>query len=178
VTGWARHRETCDAYPSWNIPIWDYLGVHKVLDFEKHWTDNADAGWAVIELPSAVRNHLIEHGPETSPLPPDVVMPPSKASTSFEDDSDEFEVEAAWDELVALRDAPTASPWTGDGSASAQPLPHQAELISRVVSTYSRGYLFADEVGLGKTVEAGMILRELFTSGRAKKALLLVPASV
>src|SRR5699024_12141540 len=34
------------------------------------------------------------------------------------------------------------------------------------------------EVGLGKSVEAGMILRELFTSGRAKKALLLVPASV
>lgn len=178
VTAWARNHETFDAYPSWNIPIWDYLGVHKVLDFEKHWTDNADAGWAVIDLPSAVRNHLIEHAPETSPLPPDVVMPPSKASTSFEDDTDEFDVEAAWDELVALRDAPTASPWTGVGSAWAQPLPHQAELISRVVSTYPRGYLFADEVGLGKTVEAGMILRELFTSGRAKKALLLVPASV
>jgi len=66
----------------------------------------------------------------------------------------------------------------GVGSAWAQPLPHQAELINRVVSTFPRSYLFADEVGLGKTVEAGMVLRELFTSGRAKKALLLVPASV
>ncbi len=173
VTAWAKNHETFDAYPSWNVPIWDYLGVHKVLDFEKHWTDNADAGWAVIDLPTAVRMHLIEHAPDTPPLPPGVVLPLSEA-----DDTDEFDVEAAWDELVALRDAPTESSWTGVGSAWAQPLPHQAELIYRVVSTYPRGYLFADEVGLGKTVEAGMVLRELFTSGRAKKALLLVPASV
>lgn len=173
VTAWARNHETFDAYPSWNVPIWDYLGVHKVLAFEKHWTDNADAGWAVIDLPTAVRMHLIEHAPDTPPLPPGVVLSPSEA-----DDTSEFDVEAAWDELVALRDAPTESPWTGVGSAWAQPLPHQAELINRVVTTYPRGYLFADEVGLGKTVEAGMVLRELFTSGRAKKALLLVPASV
>lgn len=178
VTAWARNHETFDAYPSWNVPIWDYLGVHKVLDFEKHWTDNADAGWAVIDLPSAVRKHLIEHAPATPPLPPGVIPPPSEGPTSSEHDTEKFDVEAAWDELVALRDAPTDSPWTGVGSAWAQPLPHQAELISRVVSTYPRGYLFADEVGLGKTVEAGMVLRELFTSGRAKKALLLVPASV
>lgn len=178
VTAWARNHETFDAYPSWNVPIWDYLGVHKVLDFEKHWTDNADAGWAVIDLPSAVRKHLIEHAPDTPPLPPDVFIPPLETSTSSEDGTDEFDVEAAWDELVGLRDAPTESAWTGVGSAWAQPLPHQAELINRVVSTYPRGYLLADEVGLGKTVEAGMVLRELFTSGRAKKALLLVPASV
>lgn len=178
VTAWAKNHETFDAYPSWNIPIWDYLGVHKVLDFEKHWTDNADAGWAVIDLPTAVRMHLIEHAPDRPPLPPGVVLPPSEVPPSVADDTDEFDVEVAWEELVALRDAPTESSWTGVGSAWAQPLPHQAELINRVVSTYPRGYLFADEVGLGKTVEAGMVLRELFTSGRAKKALLLVPASV
>ena len=61
---------------------------------------------------------------------------------------------------------------TAVGTAWAQPLPHQAELINRVVSTYPRGYLFADEVGLGKTIEAGMVLRELFLSGQAQKALL------
>ncbi|WP_181110628.1 DEAD/DEAH box helicase [Rathayibacter sp. AY1B8] len=178
VTAWAKNHETFDAYPSWNVPIWDYLGVHKVLDFEKQWSNNADAGWAVIDLPSAVRKHLIEHAPETPPLPPGTALPPSETPGSTGSDGNEFDVEAAWEELVALRDAPTESAWTGVGSAWAQPLPHQAELINRVVSTYPRGYLFADEVGLGKTVEAGMILRELFTSGRAKKALLLVPASV
>ena len=48
----------------------------------------------------------------------------------------------------------------------------------RAVETYPRGYVFADEVGLGKTIEAGLVLRELLLSGKAEKALLLVPASV
>lgn len=178
VTAWSKNHETFDAYPSWNTPIWDYLGVQKVIDFESHWSDNADAGWAVIDLPSAVKKHLIEHSPDTPPLPPGVTMPRLESPESAQDGANELDVEAAWDELVALRDTPTESPWTGVGSAWAQPLPHQAELIKRVVTTYPRGYLFADEVGLGKTVEAGMVLRELFMSGRAKKALLLVPASV
>ncbi|WP_036280511.1 DEAD/DEAH box helicase [Microbacterium sp. CH12i] len=175
VTAWSRNHETFDAYPSWNVPIWDYLGANKVLDFRMHWNGNADAGWAVIDLPSAVRQHLIEHAPEAPPLPPGSILRPPEPPL---DDIVDFDAEVAWDELTALRDAPTESAWTGVGSAWAQPLPHQAELINRVVSTYPRSYLFADEVGLGKTIEAGMVLRELFTSGRAQKALLLVPASV
>jgi hypothetical protein len=182
VTAWVKNHETFDVYPSWRIPIWEYLGEHKVSDFEKHWNDNPDAGWAVIDLPSAVKQHLIEHAPDAPPLPPGPPVP-ADASVMLDDEGEHVEeadsdVGAAWAELVALRDAPKESRWTGVGTAWAQPLPHQAELIHRVVSTYPRGYLFADEVGLGKTIEAGMVLRELFTSGRAQKALLLVPASV
>ena len=70
VTAWVKNHETFDAYPSWNAPIWEYIGEHKVQDFEKHWNQNADAGWAVIDLPSAVQQHLIEHAPDAPPLPP------------------------------------------------------------------------------------------------------------
>ena len=63
VTAWVKNHETFDVYPSWNIPIWEYIGEHKVRDFEKHWNDNPDAGWAVIDLPSAVKQRLIEHAP-------------------------------------------------------------------------------------------------------------------
>lgn len=182
VTAWVKNHETFDAYPSWNVPIWEYLGEHKVHDFEKHWNDNPDAGWAVIDLPSAVKQHLIEHAPDAPPLPPVPLVPLDEPDVPDEEDEEvkeaDFDVEAAWAELVALRDAPIKSRWTGIGTAWAHPLPHQAELIHRVVSTYPRGYLFANEVGLGKTIEAGMVIRELFTSGRAQKALLLVPASV
>lgn len=183
VTAWAKNHETFDAYPSWNVPIWNYLGIYKVRDFEKQWNGNADAGWAVIDLPTAVRQRLIDHAPDAPPLPAGTTtQPPDIDAQVVEhlppDDADDFDAEAAWGELVALRDAPAASAWTGVGSAWVTPLPHQAELINRVVATYPRGYLFADEVGLGKTVEAGLVLRELFTSGKAKKALLLVPASV
>lgn len=169
VTAWVKNHETFDVFPSWNLPIWNWSGEAKVWDFEKHWNQNADEGWAVIDLPSAVKQRLIEHAPDAPPLPgPGRPLPTGKPENTA----------AAWAELIALRDAPRTSCWTGVGTAWARPLPHQAELIHRVVSTYPRGYLFADEVGLGKTVEAGMVLRELFTSGRAQKALLLVPASV
>ena len=87
-------------------------------------------------------------------------------------------IEQAWEELVALAKAPRRGDYTAVGTAQVEPLPHQARLIYRVVASYPRGYLFADEVGLGKTIEAGLVLRELLLSGKAHKVLVLVPASV
>lgn len=173
VNAWVRNHETFDAYPSWLDQVWDYNGVKKVRDFDKHWNQNPDAGWAVVPLPKAVREHLIHHAPDEPPLP--VVKP---GPPVHPDPPVKVDLKGAWDELIALKDAPRQCAFTGVGTAWAQPLPHQAELINRVVSTYPRGYLFADEVGLGKTIEAGMCVRELFLSGKAQKALLLVPASV
>ena len=85
MTAWVKNHETFDVYPSWNVPIWEYLGEHKVRDFEKHWNDNPDAGWAVIDLPSAVKQHLIEHAPDAPPLPPDPLVPPVKPEVPDED---------------------------------------------------------------------------------------------
>jgi superfamily II DNA or RNA helicase len=181
VTAWVKNHETFDAYRSWRTESWEDYGEPKERAFERHWRANPDEGWAIIDLPTAVREHLIEHAPDAPPFPFNALVPQPRhgeADHKAPPVDVDVDIQAAWDELVALRDAPKQSAWTGVGTAWAQPLPHQAELIHRVVSTYPRGYLFADEVGLGKTVEAGMVLRELFTSGRAKKALLLVPASV
>lgn len=172
VTAWAANHETFDVYPSWNKGVWEWVGQKKVHDFEQHWNDHPDAGWAVISLPEAVRDRLIHYAPEAPPFPDEL------GNEERTDQAPNVDLSAAWDELVALAEAPTRSPYTAVGTAWVEPLPHQAELIDRVVSTYPRGYLFADEVGLGKTVEAGLVLRELFLSERAHKALLLVPASV
>lgn len=171
VNAWVRNHETFDAYPSWLEQVWEYNGIKKVQDFERHWNYHPDVGWAVVPLPTAVREHLIHHAPDVQPVP--VVN-----TTKSEMPAVQVDLAKAWDELVDLRDAPKNSRFTAVGTSWAQPLPHQAELIHRVVSTYPRGYLFADEVGLGKTVEMGMSIRELFLAGKAKKALLLVPASV
>ena len=59
--------------------------------------------------------------------------------------------------------------------SSVIPLPHQIRALSRAISRDRIRYLLADEVGLGKTIEAGLILRELKLRGLVKRALVIAP---
>ena len=55
------------------------------------------------------------------------------------------------------------------------PLPHQLKALTRAMSKKQVRYLFADEVGLGKTIEAGLVMRELKLRGMAKRILVCAP---
>lgn len=57
-------------------------------------------------------------------------------------------------------------------------LPHQAETAAKVITEMNGKAILADEVGLGKTIEAGLILKEYMIRGLVKRALILVPASL
>lgn len=59
--------------------------------------------------------------------------------------------------------------------SSVVPLPHQLYALNRAMSSPRVRYLLADEVGLGKTIEAGLILRELKLRGMAKRILVVAP---
>lgn len=59
--------------------------------------------------------------------------------------------------------------------SSVIPLPHQLYALNRAVGHDRIRYLLADEVGLGKTIEAGLVLRELKLRGRAKRILVVAP---
>ena len=54
-------------------------------------------------------------------------------------------------------------------------LPHQVYIASEVAQRYAPRVLLADEVGLGKTIEAGMILHYQLHTGRANRILIVVP---
>ena len=56
--------------------------------------------------------------------------------------------------------------------------PHQVGVVHKVVSNYPHRFLLCDEVGLGKTIEAGMALRELRSRGGARRALIIVPPNL
>ncbi|WLR49759.1 SNF2-related protein [Bacillus tianshenii] len=58
------------------------------------------------------------------------------------------------------------------------PLPHQLETAETVIEQMNGKAILADEVGLGKTIEAGLILKEYMIRGLVKRALILVPASL
>ena len=57
-------------------------------------------------------------------------------------------------------------------------LPHQIVLTHRIATGSPRRYLVADEVGLGKTIETALILRELASRGELNRALMVVPAGL
>ncbi len=59
--------------------------------------------------------------------------------------------------------------------ATVIPLPHQINALKKAVSRNRIRYLLADEVGLGKTIEAGLILRELKLRGLVKRVIVLAP---
>jgi len=58
------------------------------------------------------------------------------------------------------------------------PYPHQLDTAERVLNEMRGRAILADEVGLGKTIEAGLIMKEYMVRGLAKKILILVPASL
>lgn len=62
--------------------------------------------------------------------------------------------------------------------ANVIPLPHQIHALSRAISGDRVRYLLADEVGLGKTIEAGLILRELKLRGKVRRTLVVAPKGI
>ena len=63
-------------------------------------------------------------------------------------------------------------------SARIDLLPHQVVLTHRIATASPRRFLIADEVGLGKTIETALILRELASRGELNAALMVVPAGL
>ncbi|WP_455219975.1 SNF2-related protein, partial [Kaarinaea lacus] len=57
-------------------------------------------------------------------------------------------------------------------------IPHQLYIAHEVASRYAPRVLLADEVGLGKTIEAGMILHQQVITGRAQRIIIVVPETL
>lgn len=71
-----------------------------------------------------------------------------------------------------------ASPVRGMLGGRLELIPHQYYILREVASRQIPRVLLADEVGLGKTIEACLILQRLLTVGKVKRVLILVPESL
>jgi len=65
-----------------------------------------------------------------------------------------------------------------EGLHGVERLPHQIETVRKVLRHFHGRVLLADEVGLGKTIEASLLLREYLLRGLVKRVLILVPAGL
>lgn len=127
----------------------------------------------VLTLPEAVRRKLIRlagginHPVEVdgTSAAPRTIEPPSALERL---------------RFAVLRDAPQmpGGRFVGMETAPVEPWPHQAVVVRRLVETWPYSYLLCDEVGLGKTIEAGLAFRSLYLSGLVKRILIAAPASL
>lgn len=163
ATAWTRNFESFSVYTSWDATAPHYsFWANK---FEEHWAGHLKS-FRVYPLPDAVRDRLVSLAPSVSPGERDPDESPSVGD----------------DAIVAtfLRAAPrlVGAEALAEATVGVSLFPHQEQVVERLAGLYPRSWLVADEVGLGKTISAGMALRRLLLAGRVRRALILAPANV
>jgi ERCC4-related helicase len=79
---------------------------------------------------------------------------------------------------LLLQHAYQFDPYSGLNSARVEPMPYQVGVAARVLDKVRPRMLLADEVGLGKTIEAGLVIKELLAREIAERVLVLCPAGL
>lgn len=146
--------------PNFAIGSWAFSAAHgesvRILDVETVWNHTVYQVW----IP---RLATVERVPADSLSP----AQPTKATGI---DRIVYAVAAA-----RIADALTQDVLLAPLEAGVIPLPHQLHALTRAVTGDRVRYLLADEVGLGKTIEAGLIFRELKLRGLVKRVLVVAP---
>ena len=180
--GWTTNYETFDVFCSWK-------GEERRVDAKEHhflrlW-QNEDPGVRTFSLPEAFRQQLAIYAPAEGALPrrikpflKDLPAPEPEPVVEIAPDIDERR-RIVWSYVLqaATSDLPGAER-VGEGTSAVTPWPHQQRAFQRLWQQWPPRLLIADEVGLGKTVQAGLLLRQAWLSGRARRMLVMAPASV
>jgi superfamily II DNA or RNA helicase len=152
--------------------MWHYSSIHrspcKVLDTHTLWDQTICTIWlleddSVVKVPcDSLRPLKIEIDREKELSRILYISSAAKIAQAVENSSDRNE------QQVLL--APIES--------NVIPLPHQLSALKKAISKERVRYLIADEVGLGKTIEAGLIMRELKLRGLVRRVLVIAPKSI
>lgn len=152
--------------------VWQYSTVHnsacKVIEEQTLWGQTVCRVWlpnqdAVVRVPrSALRPLSADLQPEIEAGRIAYVAAAAKVAEVLEGST------SATEGHVLL--APMES--------NVIPLPHQIHALSRAISGDRVRYLLADEVGLGKTIEAGLVMRELKLRGLVRRTLVVSPKGI
>jgi SNF2-related domain len=185
--GWSTNYESFDVFCSWR-------GEERRVDAkERHFLrlwQNEDPGVRTFSLPEAFRRELALFAPAEGALPrrlpPEIrdrllhVEPepePQAPSETVPDIDERRRIVWSYVLQAAASDLPGAER-VGEGTSAVTPWPHQQRAFQRLWQQWPPRLLIADEVGLGKTVQAGLLLRQAWLSGRARRILVMAPASV
>ena len=183
VAGWKRNWESINVYTSWGAEP-DRVSDEEA-NFARMWA-NRSRRVIVLDVPGAVRRDLMRFLPSgdrparlrevaTEPEPeqpaaPQTELPgPEAPVTGLR--------ARVWRFIETAPTLPTGAT-VGEATAAVTPWPHQIRAFDRLYRSWPPRLLIADEVGLGKTIQAGLLLRQAWLAGRACRILILAPKAV
>ncbi|MFD1635307.1 helicase-related protein (plasmid) [Haloplanus ruber] len=168
VGGWARNYERFKVHRSWIPEQADYVDGDEET-FERLWSDEHPFV-EVYDLPEAIEEDIIDwKAPDTESDLQEAIQIANGTAPPTERDKAHIIQDGPLTPggLALAEEASTITPW-----------PHQRVVSDTLVNTYPQSFLLCDEVGLGKTIEAGLTLSRLGLTGELDTGLLLVPASL
>ena len=120
------------------------------------------------------------------PAPKDTPLPPKEPEPSPTETPEQLPASPptgdlrsrVWAFIARAPSLPGGGIRVGEATAAVTPWPHQIKAFERLYGHWPPRLLIADEVGLGKTIQAGLLLRQAWLSGRAKRILILAPKAV
>lgn len=190
-SGWELNSESFEVHCSWLDGNEKKRVQDKVNRFQTMWEGRSPTV-ITLDFPDAILQKLLVFQNLDTPMNEDLIFPPPKIEVPKEDSIVE-EPESNSQERTAVEHSLTAEevwntilkePTLPEGlgvsiaTSIVEPWGHQIRNFVRAASKDPVRLLIADEVGLGKTISAGLILRHMILSGRAKRILLLAPGGV
>lgn len=182
--GWRRNYETFHVYTSWDGGERHVNAEER--EFQALWNDRSKHV-LVLEVPAAKKDELLSFLPHDD-RPARLVrmgggdvpsLDTGEADGAGATGSDGLDPRrGVWS---FLRIAPTLSEIgdrVGEATSAITPWPHQVRAFERMYHHWPPRLLIADEVGLGKTIQAGLILRQAWMAGKAKRILVMAPKAV
>ena len=175
--GWKHNCESFHVHCAWLSETEKAHADEELLAFAKLWEDRSP-GARVFDFPEAARRKLLEYLPrDDRPVtPPETRHAAEEAAPCFRLTDNEFR-RCIWTFVKTAPELPNGVR-VGELTSAVTPWPHQIRTYARVLHEWPCRLLIADEVGLGKTITAGLILRQALLSGKAKRVLILTPKSV
>ena len=192
--GWTRNWESFNAFTSWNDgPRVD----EEEAGFAKLWADRARRA-ITLDVPTALREQLMTFLPDPDKLlkrlaehddrstgqsergPTQGTIPTDKPVTlaPMPNISVDEERQAVWEKIANAALQPIGGGRVGEATSAVVPWPHQIRAYHRLYDNWPPKLLIADEVGLGKTVQAGLLVRQAWLAGKIKRTLILAPKNV
>ncbi|MHA1250196.1 MAG: SNF2-related protein [Candidatus Helarchaeota archaeon] len=189
--GWLKNHERIKVFRSWDNSI-EYL-EDDIDDFMYYW-NGFEPGLKVYDITEAINRKLIRYRSQKPPSKDpieiknvflkeeeDSVVKQNKILGIYDGLNFMNPEEFKFKQIASFIDAIPGLQHNWNSllnTIAFKPMYHQEIIAYEIYKNYPRGYILCDEVGLGKTIEAGLAIKWLILAGRIKRVLIIVPKNI